>query len=162
MKPIQLIVTASLFTFFIGSTSFAAVEGEQPGNVMPDATGGAVPPKKSTIPAVPEGKNLKAAENHPMLHKTVKSPQGQQIGTIDKLLTSKDGRIEYAEVSLAETNTLVPVPWTAFRSEGDSLIINATREQLQKQGPTFQGGQSGDFEHKGGEPLKPNLRQGGG
>jgi hypothetical protein len=129
---------------------------------MPDTTGGAIPPKTTTIPAVPEGKNLQPAENHPMLNRTVKNPQGQQIGTVEKLLTSKDGRIEYAEVSLAESHTLVPVPWAAFKSEGDSLIINATREQLQKQGPTFQGGQSGDFEHKGGEPLKPHLRQGGG
>ena len=162
MNSMYVTAAASLLTLMLGAPAFAAVEGEQPGNVMPDATQGGVPPKKSTIPAVPEGKNLKAAENHPMLHRSVKNPQGQDIGTIDKLLTSKDGRIEYAEVSLAESNTLVPIPWTAFKAEGDSLIINATREQLQKQGPTFQGGQSGDFEHKGGEPLKPNLRQGGG
>lgn len=159
MKTVWMLAAAPLLAM-LAATSFAAVEAEQPGNV-PDITEGAVPPKEMKIPAVPEGQNLKALEQHPMLHREVKNARGEQIGTIEKLLTSKDGRIEYAEVSLAESGKLVPIPWKAFRVEGESVTINATKEQLQKDS-TLQGGQSGDFEHKGGEPLKPHLRQGGG
>jgi hypothetical protein len=162
MKAILTLAAAAVFATIPTTSSFAAVEAEQPGKVMPDMTEGSTPPKEMQIPAVPQGRNLKAVDQHPMLHRQVTNPSGEPIGKIEKLLSSKDGRIEYAEVSLAETGKLVPIPWKAFREQGDALVINATREQLQKEGPTFQGGQSGDFEHKGGEPLKPHLRQGGG
>jgi hypothetical protein len=161
MNAIHVMAAAWLLTFFLGSPSFAAVESEQPGTT-PDMTEGAVPPKRMTIPAIPEGQSLKPAEQHGMLNKKVKNPHGEEIGTVQKLMTSKDGRIEYAEISLAESKTLVPVPWNAFKVEGDSLILNATKAQLQKEGAAFRGGESSDFEHKGEEPLKPNLRQGGG
>jgi PRC-barrel domain len=162
MKTIHLMAAASMLSLSLAAPSFAAVEGDQPGKVMPDMTEGAIPPKHMTIPAVPEGKNLKEADQHELLHRAVTDPNGQKIGTIEKLLTSKEGTIEYAEVSLIESNRLIPIPWNAFKVEKESVMINATREQLEKEGPTFKGGQSGDFEHKGGEPLKPHLRQGGG
>jgi hypothetical protein len=162
MKTIHLMAAASLLSLSLSTPSFAAVEGDQPGKVMPDMTEGAVPPKQMTIPAVPEGKNLKEAEQHQLLHRSVTDPSGNTIGTIEKLLTSKDGTIEYAEISLVESNRLIPIPWNAFKVDNETVILNATREQLEKEGPTFQGRQSGDFEHKGGEPLKPHLRQGGG
>jgi sporulation protein YlmC with PRC-barrel domain len=155
-------ITAAPLLALLAAPSFAAVEGEQPGKVMPDMTEGAMPPKHLQIPAVPEGQNLKPVKQHPMLHKEVINTKGEQIGKIEKLLSSKEGRIEYAEVALAESGKLVPIPWKAFQVDGESVIINASKEQLQKEGPTFQSEQSGDFEHKGGEPLKPNLRQGGG
>jgi sporulation protein YlmC with PRC-barrel domain len=142
----------------------AAVEGEQGNLAPPDMTGGKVPPKEhKLVPPIPEG-NLKLAESHEMLNKDVKNKKGDTIGKIEKIIVdSETGKVAYAEVSLVETKQMVPIPWSLFKFGNDGeVIMNATKDQLEEAGSNFPAINPSDFEHKGGEPLKPNLRQGGG
>jgi sporulation protein YlmC with PRC-barrel domain len=143
--------------------AYAAVENQESSVVPPDMTGGKIPPKEHKLaPAVPEG-NFKIADQHEFLHKQVKNRQGQDIGTIDKIIVdSSTGRVAYAEVALKETNQMVPIPWSFFNMQDGAAILNASKEQLEQAGSNFPAMNPADFEHKGAEPLKPHHREGGG
>jgi hypothetical protein len=56
---------------------------------------------------------------------------------------------------------MVPIPWGLFKQDGDQIIMNATKEQLEEAMSNFPATNPSDFQHKGGEPLQPHMRQGG-
>ena len=105
---------------------------------------------------------LQPLESHPLLNKTVKNLQGDELGTIALILGDK-GKPLYAEMALKDTQQRVPVPISYLKESQSGLLLNATREQLQNNTGDFSGrGKSQDFQHKGGEMLTPGTRQGGG
>jgi sporulation protein YlmC with PRC-barrel domain len=159
MRPLGLALVVAVFSV----PSFAAVEGDQGSVAPPDMTEGKMPPKEFKLaPPIPEG-NLKTADNHQFLRKDVKNRNGESVGTIEKIIVdSETGKVAYAEVALKEIKQLVPIPWGLFKVDGENITMNATKEQLEQAGSNFPALNPSDFEHKGGEPLKPNLRQGGG
>jgi hypothetical protein len=138
--------------------SFAAAESEG-GKVPPDMTQSG---DEYAIPPV-NPKSLKSAEGHRWDKQTVKNPQGETLGTIDHVMVdTQSGKDIYAMLKLSETMQPMPIPFNYIREGESGLVMNATKQQLQRGGPNLGGaGKSQDFEHMGSEPLKPNLRQGG-
>jgi sporulation protein YlmC with PRC-barrel domain len=91
------------------------------------------PPRQYAIVAVPRG-DIKEVSDSPFLDAKVKSPDGENVGTLDKLIMdTKTGKIEYGVVELEGSERLVPVAWSAFKTNRESgrVVLNATKEQLQ-------------------------------
>jgi hypothetical protein len=74
-----------------------------------------------------------AGDHNPLFNKTVKGPNGQTLGTIEKMILDvKEGKIAYVVVYL-RTGRLVPLSWdslTITRPNG-SVRFNATEAQLE-------------------------------
>jgi hypothetical protein len=164
MSKIKILLAALSVISLSAGVSLAVVESEQGGKVPPDMSQDAsATPKEYSVPPV-NPKSLKPTENHPFMNKTVKNPQGQTLGTIHHVMQdTAQGKDIYAMLYLeGKKDQYVPVPLNFLKESEAGLILNASKEQLER-GPNFGGrGKSQDFEHQGGEPLKPNLRQGGG
>jgi hypothetical protein len=65
------------------------------------------------------------------LDQEVKNPQGETLGTIEKLLKStKTGKIEYAVLEVADTKFQLPLQWSLFKQQGDKLTLKATKDDL--------------------------------
>ncbi|MEX5218792.1 MAG: PRC-barrel domain-containing protein [Nitrospira sp.] len=95
-----------------------------------DMTGG-----KSGIPehydVVPVRRGELKDEKGGMLDQEVKNPQGETIGTIEKLLKdTKTGKVEYAVLELADSKFQLPLQWSLFKQQGDKLTLRATKDQL--------------------------------
>jgi hypothetical protein len=164
MKSGNIVAAAGLMGVLLASPLFAAVEAEQGGKVPPDISrGSSATPQEYSVPPV-NPKSLKPSDDHPFANKDVVNLKGEKLGTIQHVMVDTVGGKEtYAMLYLdGGKDQYVPVPIN-FLKEGEAgLILNASKEQLMK-GPNFGGrGKSEDFEHLGGEALKPNLRQGGG
>jgi hypothetical protein len=142
----------------VGS-GFAAVESEGGAKVPPDMTQSG---DEYSIPPV-NPKSLKSADSHPWDKQTVKNPQGETLGTIDHVMVdTQSGKDVYAMLKLSDKMQPMPIPFNYIKEGESGLVMNATKQQLQRGGPNLGGsGKSQDFEHMGSEPLKPNLRQGG-
>jgi len=142
--------------------ALAAVEGEQGGRVPPDTAAGTTPDEYSIPPVNP--KSLKNADNHPWNNKEVKNLKGESLGKIDHVMVdTKSGKDVYAMLKIADNMQPMPIPFNRFKESETGLILNASKEQLQRGGPNLGGKEkSQDFQHKGGEPLNPTTRQGGG
>ena len=143
--------------------ALAAVESEGGGRVPPDMSEGAgATQHEYTIPPV-NPKSLKNADNHPWTKQTVKNPQGETLGTIDHvMIDTESGKDMYAMLKLSDKMQPMPIPFNYIKEGESGLILNATKQQLQRGGPNLGGkGKSQDFEHFGGEPLNPTTRQGG-
>lgn len=83
---------------------------------------------------------------HFLLDSLVRDREGKHIGTLENLIfDTKSGQIKYGVVSLAETDRLVPVPWSAFdvnRHKG-YVEVNAKAKDLRPDlNPTLQRDQS--------------------
>jgi hypothetical protein len=95
-----------------------------------DMTGGqsGVPDHYDVVPIrAGELKDDKGA----MLDHEVRNPQGETIGTIQKLLKdTKTGKVEYAVLELADTKFQLPLQWSLFKQQGDKLMLKATKDQL--------------------------------
>jgi sporulation protein YlmC with PRC-barrel domain len=120
-------------------------------------------PSEYSVPPV-NPKSLKNADNHPWNNKEVKNLQGEKLGTIDHvMIDTKSGKNVYAMLKLSENAQPMPIPFNKIQESKQGLVLNASKAQLQRGGPNLGGDtKSQDFEHMGSEPLKPNLRQGGG
>jgi|SRR5687768_11532926 len=143
--------------------ALAGVESEDGGRVPPDMGQGAGGTQNEySIPPV-NPKSLKNAESHPWDSKTVKNPQGETLGTIDHVMVdTESGKEMYGMLKLSENMQPMPIPFNRIKEGESGLIMNATKQQLQRGGPNLGGkGKSQDFEHFGGEPLNPSTRQGG-
>ena len=142
----------------VGSV-FASVESEGGGRVPPDMSQSG---DEYSIPPV-NPKSLKNAESHRWDKQTVKNPQGETLGTIDHVMVdTKSGKDVYAMLKLSEQMQPMPIPFNYIKEGESGLVLNATKQQLQRGGPNLGGkGKSQDFEHFGGEPLNPSTRQGG-
>lgn len=143
--------------------ALAGVESEGGGLVSPDMSeGSSSTPSEYAIPPV-NPKSLKNADNHPWNKQTVKNPQGETLGTIDYvMIDTVSGKDMYAMLKLSDKMQPMPIPFNYIKEGESGLIMNATKQQLQKGGPNLGGkGKSQDFEHMGSEPLRPDLRQGG-
>ena len=140
-------------------SAFAGVESEGGGRVPPDMTQRA---DEYAIPPV-NPKSLKSADSHRWNKQTVKNPQGETLGTIDHVMVdTQSGKDVYAMLKLSENMQPMPIPFNYIKEGESGLVMNVTKQQLQKGGPNFGGkGKSQDFEHLGGEPLNPSTRQGG-
>jgi hypothetical protein len=95
-----------------------------------DMTGG-----QSSIPSkydvVPVRRGQLQDEKGAMLDQEVKNPQGETLGTIEKLLKdNKTGKIEYAVLELADSKYQLPLQWSLFKQQGDKLTLKATKEEL--------------------------------
>jgi len=92
------------------------------------------PPKQYAILPVPLGE-FKAANEHTLLHSPVKNPDGKILGSLESLIMdSTTGQIEYAVVSVKDSNSLEAVPWAHFKIQGDAenkeLVLNTKHYQL--------------------------------
>lgn len=91
------------------------------GSTAPGQTSMARDMERYVILPVPRG-NLETAlarradpAKHFLLDSLVRDPEGKLIGTLENLIfDTKSGQIEYGVVSLADTDRLVPVPWSSF------------------------------------------------
>ncbi len=95
-----------------------------------DMTGG-----KTGIPehydVVPVRRGELKDEKGGMLDQTVKNPQGETLGTIEKLLKDqKTGKIEYAVLEITESKYQLPLQWSQFKQQGGNLILKATKADL--------------------------------
>jgi hypothetical protein len=142
------------------SAALGAVESEGTG-IPPDMGQGSTPGEYTIPPVNP--KSMKTADNHPWNKQTVKNPQGETLGTIDHVMVdTQSGKEMYGMLKLSENIQPMPVPFNYIKEGESGLIMNTTKQQLQKGGPNLSGkGKSQDFQHHGGEPLNPATRQGG-
>jgi hypothetical protein len=154
----------SVMMLWLVIPGFAAVESQGGGIVPPDMSHDTSPtPHEYSIPPV-NPKSLKPADSHPWVHQPVMNLKDEKLGTIEAVMVdTKSGKDVYAMLKLRQDMYPMPIPLKAIREAETGLVLNANREQLMHGAPNL-GGQSKshDFEHLGGEPLKPNLRQGGG
>ena len=164
MTHIGRVVSAVLVcSVFLIRPALSAVESEGGGNVPPDMSQDTSPtPSEYSIPPV-NPKSLKNADHHPWTNQTVKNLRGETLGTIEHVMVDTvSGRDTYAMLKLSDKMQPMPVPFNYIKESESGLVMNASKEQLQRGGPNLGGqGKSQDFEHHGSEPLKPNLRQGG-
>lgn len=112
--------------------------------------------ERYVILPVPRG-NLETAlakqadpAKHFLLDSLVRDPGGKLIGTLENLIfDKKSGQIEYGVVSLADTDRLVPVPWSSFnvnRQKG-YVELNAKAKDLRPDiNPRLQQDQSPSIE----------------
>ena len=159
MTRTEMLLAALLVgALLAGGSAFAASEGGG-GRVPPDMTQSG---EEYTIPPV-NPKSLKSAEGHRWDKQTVKNPQGETLGTIDHVIVdTQSGKDVYAMLKLSDKMQPMPIPFNYIKEGEAGLVMNVTKQQLQRGGPNLGGsGKSQDFEHMGSEPLKPNLRQGG-
>jgi len=143
-------------------TAIAAVE-ESGAGIPPDMSNdSSTTPSEYAIPPV-NPKSLKNADNHKWNNKTVKNPKGETLGTIDHVMVdTQSGKDVYAMLKINDKMQPMPIPFNSIKESETGLVLDATKQQLEKGGPNLGGsGKSQDFEHKGGEPLRPDLRQGG-
>ena len=164
MTSRSVLAAAGIMGLLLASPSFAAVEAEQGGKVAPDISqGSSSTPQEYSVPPI-NPKSLKPSDNHPFANKEVTNLKGEKLGTIHHVMVDTvEGKETYAMLYLdGRKDHYVPVPLNFLKEGETGLILNASKDQLEK-GPNFGGrGKSEDFEHLGGEALKPNLRQGGG
>jgi hypothetical protein len=166
---IKAIITSTIFTLalFTGS-ALAADRGATTDDPARDyqgdpigERGGALEPRPGTPMAEPgqdrqdeffqaeADDNDRIAGMHragELMGQTVVSQQGNEIGTIDELVISENGQVEYIVLSRGGTlgigGVLVPVPWEAanlqWDQENDQLRADITEQQLEG-APTFDG-----------------------
>jgi hypothetical protein len=86
----------------------------------------------SSLPAQYDVQAVKLVdEKGAKLDQEVKSPKGETLGTIEKLIKdTKTGKIEYAVVELADTQYQLPLQWSLFEQQGDKLTLKATKDDL--------------------------------
>lgn len=119
-----------------GSTAVPPGQGmNQPGGGSVDKRSMDMTGEKSGVPSgydvVPVRRGQLQDEKGGMLDQEVKNPQGETLGTIEKLLKdTKTGKIEYAVLELADTKFQLPLQWSLFKQQGDKLTLKATKEEL--------------------------------
>jgi hypothetical protein len=87
---------------------------EKPGQLDMTGAGGSIP-KEYTVLPVPVG-DLETTNGNVLLKKPVKDLQGNQLGTLEKLIVdTHSGQIEYAVMAIEEGTHLHPVPWSAIQ-----------------------------------------------
>ena len=162
----KIIPMAAIVT--VMALPYSALSGVESGSggVPPDMSQdtSTTPSEYSIPPVVP--KALKQADNHPWNNKPVKSIKGENLGTIDHVMVDpQSGKELYGMLKLSDSPAPMPIPFNRFKESETGLVLNASKAQLQQSpgGPNLGGAtKSQDFEHMGGESLKPNLRGGGG
>jgi hypothetical protein len=119
-----------------GSTAIPPGQGmNQPGGGSIDKRSMDMTGGQSSLPShydvVPVRRGQLQDEKGGMLDQEVKNPQGETLGTIEKLLKdTKTGKIEYAVLELADTKFQLPLQWSLFKQQGDKLMLKATKEEL--------------------------------
>lgn len=106
-------------------------ESTKPHDKKTDLTGGqtGVPEEYSTTP-VRQGKLIDKPDSE-WLNKTVQNQKGEELGKITKILVDKQtNNIEYAMLNIADSKSAVPMPWARFKTSGDKITLNATKEEL--------------------------------
>ncbi|RJQ87549.1 MAG: PRC-barrel domain containing protein [Desulfobacteraceae bacterium] len=153
---------------------------------MTGTTGGAADSKSGTMTRSGEGmksddmqKSLHQSGMHKagdLIGQSVVSQQGQELGSIDNLVVSESGQVEYIILSrggvVGMGDKLFPIPWQAANlqmSQDDKVTASITEEQLQN-APSFEGenwAQIGSDEYKqqvhsyfGSEPQSPSTGTG--
>jgi sporulation protein YlmC with PRC-barrel domain len=131
MKTARIIMAvAFMFSGFLATDSLAAKEDKGTTGAVQTPSGEA-----KVVPNVTRASKLTGA--------TVKNTKGEDIGEIEDLVISKDGRIQYVVLAhggiLGAGEKLFAVPWKAVKAgdQEDSYIVNIDKERL-AQAPSFQ------------------------
>jgi hypothetical protein len=89
------------------------------------------PEEEYATTPVRQGK-LKEITDSKWLNQTVTNPQGEKLGKITKVLKDeKTQKIEYVMFQTADGQTARPLPWGRFQENGDKIVLNATKDELQ-------------------------------
>jgi len=118
-----------------GSTTMAGGNQPSPDKVpqdqRTDLTGGeaGIPDEYSTTP-VRQG-HLKEVTDSKWLNQAVTNQQGEQLGTITKVLKDeKTQDIEYVMFKVADSEHTRPMKWSLFKEQGDKLTLNMSKREL--------------------------------
>jgi len=89
-------------------------------------------PSHYTVMPVARGQKIDV-ENE-LIGDAVTNPKGEQLGRLERLIKdSETQKIEYAMISIGETDQYKAFPWSNFKvnKEQGNVVLNVTREQLQ-------------------------------
>jgi hypothetical protein len=114
-----------------------------PQDKQTDLTGGqkGVPDKYATTP-VRQG-SLMEVKDSKWLNKEVSNKQGETLGKITKILKDqKTQKEEYVILEIAGSQDVRPLPWARFKQDGDKIILNAKKDDLQ---PSINRGDTKDM-----------------
>ncbi|MCK9274083.1 MAG: PRC-barrel domain-containing protein [Syntrophales bacterium] len=107
MRKLMLLAVVALLCAFVGSTAFAA------GEKATSAAAGQM--------AMGAGQSVMASN---IIDYSVKSDTGEELGNVEDILLSQDGRAQYIMVSTGMGDTLIPVPFRAAKMDvSDKAII---------------------------------------
>jgi sporulation protein YlmC with PRC-barrel domain len=83
---------------------------------------------------MPVARGQKIDVENELIGDTVINPKGEQLGRLERLIKdSETQKIEYAMISIGETDQYKAFPWSNFKvnKEQGNVVLNVTREQLQ-------------------------------
>jgi hypothetical protein len=89
-------------------------------------------PSRYTVMPVARGQKVDV-ENE-LIGDTVTNPKGEQLGRLARLIKdSETQKIEYAMISIGDTDEYKAFPWSNFKvnKEQGNVVLNVTKEQLQ-------------------------------
>jgi sporulation protein YlmC with PRC-barrel domain len=89
-------------------------------------------PSRYTVMPVARGQKIDV-ENE-LIGDTVTNPKGEQLGRLERLIMdSETQKIEYAMISIGDTDQYKAFPWSNFKVNKDqgNVVLNVTKEQLQ-------------------------------
>jgi sporulation protein YlmC with PRC-barrel domain len=89
-------------------------------------------PSRYTVMPVARGQKIDV-ENE-LIGDTVMNPKGEQLGRLERLIKdSETQKIEYAMISIGDTDQYKAFPWSNFKvnKEQGNVVLNVTKEQLQ-------------------------------
>ncbi|MFH1112840.1 MAG: PRC-barrel domain-containing protein [Pseudomonadota bacterium] len=144
MKKSRHLITLllAICTLFVTQTPAAEQEvGKTPSVQAQTAEKGAITPGQT--PTSEQTAMEQADRVSKILGKKVISQKGEDLGTIEDLVLSKDGCLDYVVLApeglLGTGDRLIPIPWKAVKTgaQADTIIINMDKSQLEK-APTFE------------------------
>jgi hypothetical protein len=89
-------------------------------------------PSRYTVMPVARGQKIDVGNE--LIGDTVTNPQGEQLGRLERLIKdSETQKIEYAMISIGDTDEYKAFPWSNFKvnKEQGNVVLNVTKEQLQ-------------------------------
>ena len=89
-------------------------------------------PSHYTVMPVARGEKIDV-ENE-LIGDTVINPKGEQLGRLERLIKdSETQKIEYAMISIGDTDQYKAFPWSNFKvnKEQGNVVLNVTKEELQ-------------------------------
>jgi sporulation protein YlmC with PRC-barrel domain len=106
----------------------------QPGQTDITNTPGHSNDLPSRYMVMPVARGQKIDVENELIGDTVINPKGEQLGRLERLIKdSETQKIEYAMISIGETDQYKAFPWSNFKvnKEQGNVVLNVTREQLQ-------------------------------
>ncbi len=85
------------------------------------------------------GMTSKSGKTSELFGASIKTPQGDDLGTITDVVTGPEGRVAFAVLTYwisDDTQKRVAVPFSALSCEGQNCVLNASKDTLDS-APTF-------------------------